>query len=95
MSRRGITILEVLFSMGVIAIGLLGVMAIVPVALNQVGRGEVADQSARAGLNALREFETRGMARADQWVAFHLQGRWDRVTWSPGIDVLSWLGANP
>ncbi len=86
--RRGISILEVLFAMGVVAIGLLGVMAIVPVGLHLVGKGQVSDRSSRAGQNALREFQTRGMARADQWLYFHPHPAvgWTRVTWNPGLD---------
>ena len=38
--RPGISLMEVLFAIGVIAIGLLGVMAVMPIALDQVGKGE-------------------------------------------------------
>jgi hypothetical protein len=56
MLRRGISILEVLFSIGVIAIGLLGVIAVLPVALRQVGQGQTADAASRVGANIMREF---------------------------------------
>ena len=47
MMRRGFSLLEVMFSIGVIAVGLLGIIIIVPVALRQVGKGRVADVAAR------------------------------------------------
>jgi hypothetical protein len=62
--------LEVLFSIGVIAIGLLGVLALYPLALSQIGTGNVADRSARAGQNAVELFAARGMARPDQLLWF-------------------------
>jgi len=67
MLRRGITVLEVLIAIGVAFIGLLGVLAVVPLALRQVGEGQTADSVSRAGANAVREFNSYGMARADVW----------------------------
>ena len=65
--RRGITLLEVMFSMGVIAIGLLGVIAILPLALHQVGRGRVLDNATRVGQNAATEFRVRYMGAPTNW----------------------------
>lgn len=70
MIRRGVSLLEVLFSIGVIGIGLLGVIALYPLALGQIGTGMVADRSARAGQNAVEVFSARGMARPDQSLWF-------------------------
>lgn len=70
MIRRGVSLLEVLFSIGVIGIGLLGVIALYPLALGQIGTGMVADRSARAGQNAVEVFAARGMARPDQLLWF-------------------------
>jgi hypothetical protein len=66
--RDGVSLLEVLFAMGAIAIGLLGVVAIFPLALNQVGQGVVVDRARQAGVNAIERFTTHGMNRPDQWV---------------------------
>jgi type II secretory pathway pseudopilin PulG len=68
MKRRGISLLEVLFSVGVIAIGLLGVLAVIPLGLHQVGKGNVAERAARAGLNAVETFDVRGMRRPELWL---------------------------
>ncbi|MCA9122873.1 MAG: prepilin-type N-terminal cleavage/methylation domain-containing protein [Planctomycetaceae bacterium] len=67
MMRRGVSLLEVMISMGVIAIGLAGVIAILPVALYHIGRGTVLDNASRVGLNAVEEFDLRGMGRPLQW----------------------------
>ncbi|MDA1054179.1 MAG: hypothetical protein O3C40_27345 [Planctomycetota bacterium] len=67
MVRRGVSLLEVMFAMGVIAIGLAGVIAILPVALHHIGRGAVLDNASRVGLNAVEEFDLRGMGRPSLW----------------------------
>ncbi len=67
MMRRGVSLLEVMFAIGVIAVGLLGVVAVLPLALNQVGRGNVADRSSRIGMNAVAEFDLRGMRAPSTW----------------------------
>ena len=88
--RRGITVLEVLISIGVVFIGLLGVLAVVPVAMRQVGQGQTADSVSRAGSNALREFHAYGMARADVWrratpfFPNFPQPGFQPVNWTPG-----------
>jgi len=68
MQRRGVSLIEVMFAIGVIAVGLLGVLAVIPFGLYQVGRGNVADRSSRAALNAVEEFEIQGMRRPDNWI---------------------------
>ena len=40
MQRRGVSLLEVVFAIGAVSIGLLGVLALFPLALNQVGQGQ-------------------------------------------------------
>src|SRR5688572_8307810 len=66
-NRRGISLMEVLFSIGVISVGLLGVVAVMPVALDQVGRGHASDRVARLGQNAEEEFFSRDLFRISQW----------------------------
>jgi len=67
MVRRGVSILEVMFAIGVAAVGLLGVVAVIPLGLYQVGDGNVADRASRAGLNAVEEFQLRGMGDPVNW----------------------------
>jgi hypothetical protein len=59
-----------MFAIGVAAIGLLGVMALVPVGLHEVGRGEVVERSSRLAMNAMEDFQTRGFANPNFWCRF-------------------------
>lgn len=63
--RPGVTLLEVLFSIGIVAIGLLGVVAILPVAGNRVSHGTITDMADRVGRNGIRQFEVQQMRRHD------------------------------
>mgnify|MGYP002527717002 CR=1 FL=1 len=65
--RRGVSLLEVMFAIGVIAVGLLGVIAVLPLALSQVGRGDIADRSTRVGINAVAAFDMLWMRNPDTW----------------------------
>ncbi|MBP86558.1 MAG: hypothetical protein CMJ64_07575 [Planctomycetaceae bacterium] len=68
MKRNGISLMEVLFAVGAMAIGLFGVIALYPLGLRQMGQGTVADSSFRVGQDATQEFEIRGMGRFDRWL---------------------------
>ena len=61
----GITIIEVLFSVGIIVTGLLGVAGLIMIAGSQMTQGLEADAMSNAGLNAVAEFDTRKMRRPD------------------------------
>jgi hypothetical protein len=71
-ARRGTSLLEVMFAMGVAIIGLLGVAALIPVAAQRMGRGIQADQVAAYGRAVVAEFDIRGM------------GQRRNFTWNPG-----------
>jgi hypothetical protein len=65
---RGVSLLEVMFAIGVIGIGLLGVMAVIPLGLYQAGHGNLLDRATAAGLNAIEDFDVRGMRRPENWL---------------------------
>jgi len=66
--RRGVSILEVLFAILVTSVGLLGAIAIFPVASSQARKGRIYDQTASAGREAVHLFDTLGMRRlTDRW----------------------------
>ena len=69
--RHGVTVLEVLFSIGIVAVGLLGVLTIVPVAGNRVTQGNIADNGDRLGRNAIRQFDLRNMRQPNMWTRFN------------------------
>ncbi len=65
--RRGITILEVLVSIGLIAIGLFGVFALLPVASFQAQQGLTEDNKTAYGHAAFNAFDIRGMRNTALW----------------------------
>jgi hypothetical protein len=71
--RRGVTIIEVLFAILVTTVGLLGAIALFPVASSQARRARLNDIIGNAGRSAFHDFDTRGMRRPDRWLA------WDQV----------------
>jgi len=68
--RAGVTLLEVLFSMGIVTVGLLGVMIIVPLAGSRSAQGMIADGADRVGRNAIRAFDVYQMRRPDSWAQY-------------------------
>lgn len=66
--RSAVTILEVLFAVMVATIGLLGALAVFPVASSQARKGQIADQVASGGDMAVHAFDTMGMRRPDKWI---------------------------
>src|SRR5687768_1759889 len=89
-SRRGITILEVLIAAGVLAIGMVGVMAMIPLIAMRLREGEIADRSAILSRNAVQEFQIRGWTEPRRW-------RWYRQTDAAYVDpttmTLNYAGA--
>ena len=66
--RRAVTILEVLFAILVTTIGLLGAIAIFPVASAQARKGRQNDIVAVAADSIAHQFDTQYMRRPDQWM---------------------------
>lgn len=67
--QAGISLLEVLFSMLLVTVGLFGAIALLPVAAHQAKRGRLYDAQAVAGETATAEFFVREMARTRTWIA--------------------------
>ena len=65
--RGGISLVEVLIAIGVVAIGLLGVAALLPLAHHKAEQGVQQDRRAAAGKRAFREFRVRGMGNPANW----------------------------
>ncbi len=64
-AHRGITLLEVLISIGILAIGLSSVVAIIPAARSQASRAVVLDRAATLAANALADAATFGLLRPE------------------------------
>jgi len=63
MPRRGITLMEVLIAIGILAIGLSSVVAILPAAKSQATRSVVLDRASGLAANLLADAATFGLLR--------------------------------
>lgn len=63
--RRGITLLEVLISLGILAVGLTSVLSLIPAGRSFAARGASADQAANMAENALSDAITFGLTKID------------------------------
>lgn len=61
--RRGITLLEVLIAIGILAIGLSSVVALVPAGRSQAARAVLLDRAATLAANVLADTATFGLLR--------------------------------
>jgi Tfp pilus assembly protein PilV len=73
--RSGISLMEVLISIGIVAIGLVSIASLIPVGGLQAQKADQIQRQSDVGLDVLREFTTRGFAIVDpaekcQWVRF-------------------------
>jgi type II secretory pathway pseudopilin PulG len=66
-TRRGISLLEVLISIGIIALGILPVALLIPVAQSKVEQGIAADRQATLGNRAVADFRIRNMGSPRNW----------------------------
>lgn len=72
-SRSGVTIIEVLFAILVTSVGLLGAIALFPVASAQARRARLNDMVGLAGRSAFHDFDARGLRRPDRWLVWDAQ----------------------
>ncbi len=64
---RGVTLMEVLFSIGIVTIGLLGVITLLPLASRYVGKGTTAGNMSVLGQNARHELYSRQLSNPEFW----------------------------
>ena len=64
-ARRGITLMEVLISIGILAIGLTSVVSLVPAGQSQAARAVILDRAAAAVANGLHDAVTYGFTKPD------------------------------
>jgi Tfp pilus assembly protein PilV len=65
--RRGISLLEVLISMGILTVGLLSVLALVPAGKSQAVKATIYDRSAVMASNVAADLIARGLLRTSSW----------------------------
>ena len=60
-SRRfGVTLLEVIVSMGIMVVGLMGMASLIPLGRLELAEGDRLDNSSTLGRGAFRELTVRG-----------------------------------
>jgi prepilin-type N-terminal cleavage/methylation domain-containing protein len=67
--RRGITLIEVLIAIGILAVGLSSVVALIPAGRSQASRAIVLDRASNLAANALSDAATFGLLRPDSLTA--------------------------
>jgi hypothetical protein len=67
-SRRGVTLLEVLVAIGVMVVGLLGMLALIPLGRMELVEAEKLDNSSTIGRWAFRDITVRGYLQPENWV---------------------------
>ena len=65
--RRGISLLEVLISMGILTVGLLSVLALVPAGKSQAVKAVIYDRSSVMASNVAADLISRGLLRPTSW----------------------------
>ena len=71
--RRGITLMEVLISIGILSVGLTSVVSLVPAGQSQAARAVILDRAAAAVANGLHDAVTFGLTKPEA-VAFDVPG---------------------
>ena len=66
-ARRGISLLEVLISMGILTVGLLSVLALVPAGKSQAVKAVIYDRSSVMASNVAADLISRGLLRPSSW----------------------------
>ena len=74
--RRGLSYLEVLIAAGIALMGILGAVALFPVAILNMQKGQVVDQMAAIGPSALNGAKALGVTDSSNWLAYNA-GIWN------------------
>jgi type II secretory pathway pseudopilin PulG len=82
--RRGMTILEVLFAIMITTIGLLGAIAVFPVASEYARKGRLNDELAVCAESAVHKFDAQYMRRPDRWVRYFYNSNNSSYSLVPG-----------
>jgi len=74
--RRGVTLMEVLISVFVLAVGLLGVAAMIPLGGLTILETNKADRAGACGRASMRDVRIRGMLDPQNWVTYNGGAVW-------------------
>jgi type II secretory pathway pseudopilin PulG len=87
--RAGITLVEVLIAIGIIAIGLTSVMSLIPAGKSEAGKAVVYDRAATMAMNGLNDAIAFGITRPDSFVVGSASAT--TVVFDPA-NVVTWPG---
>ena len=89
--RRGVSLIEVTFAIGVVTVGLLGVIALMPLAAHHARQGDITDRAAVLGQSMVEEIDMRGYRRPDMWLAWSPKPSARQFTpFRPGPGLANW-----
>lgn len=84
-TRRGVSYLEVLIAAGIALTGIMGAVALLPVAIVNMQKGVVVDTMACIGPSALDTAPSLGVNQRSNWLVYSLPSRnWDLSVDAPG-----------
>jgi len=83
-SPRGITLMEVLIAIGILAVGLTSVVSLVPAGQSQAARAVILDRAAATVANGLQDAVTYGLTRPDS-VTFDANGSGPVWVFDPAV----------
>jgi hypothetical protein len=84
-ARRGVSLLEVLISIFVLAVGLLGVLAIIPLGQMTIAESVKADRAGACGRAAMRDIKVRRMLDFRSWI-WEVDNAGNSLQWGIGTD---------
>ncbi len=68
-AKRGITLLEVIISLGILSVGLASVVALIPAGGSQAKKAVIEDRRGAMAAAAMADVVTRGMLDQNRWIA--------------------------
>ncbi|QDU58267.1 type IV pilus modification PilV family protein [Aeoliella mucimassa] len=85
-SRAGVTLAEVLISMAILSIGLLGAAAMFPVGSYYMLKADIADNGAAIAQAAFAELVAKGQLSPENWSYYN-----GETSWSMGNSMRNWM----
>jgi hypothetical protein len=87
--RRGITLMEIMISMGIVLVGIVGIMAMMPLAARNLREGIESDVASTFGRGALHQITSRDVIDGDWIVVDVVNQRLDRLADNHAIRINS------
>ena len=86
-NRRGISLLEVLISMGILTVGLVSVLSMIPAGRSQTMKANAYDRGTTLAANAAADLINRGLIRPAGWLSGPTEDKNANGTLDPGEDA--------